>query len=330
MGSKSDWETLQSAADTLQRLGVAVRDSRRLGASHAGPAVRIRRHRARARPRSHHRRRRRRRASAGHDGGEDLAAGARRARAVEGAQRLDSLLSIVQMPAGIPVGTLAIGAAGATNAALLAASILANKYDDVRTALDQFRAEQTASVLAQPRSQPTRRTIMRIGIIGAGQLGRMLALAGYPLGLRFVFLDQSADAPGAQVGTHRHRRIRRPQQARGAGARSRRGHVRRRERAGRGGRRRSPQRNRFLPPVAALGASQDRLHEKTLFRQLKIPTPPFAPVDSLADLRGSGREDRHCRACSRRGDSATTAAASTRSASRRTSRPPGKRSARCR
>ena len=41
---------------------------------------------------------------------------------------------------------------------------------------------------------------MRIGVIGAGQLGRMLALAGYPLGLRFVFLDQSADAPGAQVG----------------------------------------------------------------------------------------------------------------------------------
>jgi 5-(carboxyamino)imidazole ribonucleotide synthase len=41
---------------------------------------------------------------------------------------------------------------------------------------------------------------MKIGIIGAGQLGRMLALAGYPLGLRFVFLDQSSDAPGGQVG----------------------------------------------------------------------------------------------------------------------------------
>jgi 5-(carboxyamino)imidazole ribonucleotide mutase len=63
---------------------------------------------------------------------------------------IDSLLSIAQMPAGIPVGTLAIGAAGATNAALLAASILANKYDAVREALDRYRAEQTASVLAQP------------------------------------------------------------------------------------------------------------------------------------------------------------------------------------
>jgi 5-(carboxyamino)imidazole ribonucleotide mutase len=63
---------------------------------------------------------------------------------------LDSLLSIVQMPAGIPVGTLAIGVAGATNAALLAASILANKYDNVRTAVDRFRSEQTSGVLAQP------------------------------------------------------------------------------------------------------------------------------------------------------------------------------------
>jgi 5-(carboxyamino)imidazole ribonucleotide mutase len=63
---------------------------------------------------------------------------------------MDSLLSIVQMPAGIPVGTLAIGQAGATNAALLAASILANKYAPVRTALDQFRKDQTDGVLAHP------------------------------------------------------------------------------------------------------------------------------------------------------------------------------------
>ena len=59
----------------------------------------------------------------------------------------DSLLSIVQMPAGIPVGTLAIGKAGATNAALLAASILANSRPDLRAKLKQFRAEQTAKVL---------------------------------------------------------------------------------------------------------------------------------------------------------------------------------------
>lgn len=63
---------------------------------------------------------------------------------------MDSLLSIAQMPAGIPVGTLAIGRAGASNAALLAASILANKYPDVKEALKKFRQEQTDTVLAHP------------------------------------------------------------------------------------------------------------------------------------------------------------------------------------
>lgn len=127
---------------------------------------------------------------------------------------------------------------------------------------------------------------MRIGIIGAGQLGRMLALAGYPLGLRFVFLDQSEDAPGAQVGRiipgafddpDRLAELARevdvitfdvenvPVEAVTQIARER----------------------PFLPPVEALGASQDRLHEKTLFRTLKIPTPEFAPVDSLADLQAA-------------------------------------------
>jgi 5-(carboxyamino)imidazole ribonucleotide mutase len=61
---------------------------------------------------------------------------------------VDSLLSIVQMPAGIPVGTLAIGNAGATNAALLAAAILGNKYPEIRQRLDLFRKQQTDTVLA--------------------------------------------------------------------------------------------------------------------------------------------------------------------------------------
>jgi 5-(carboxyamino)imidazole ribonucleotide mutase len=60
---------------------------------------------------------------------------------------VDSLLSIVQMPAGIPVGTLAIGRAGAINAALLASSILANKYPAIRTKLLEYRAAQTKKVL---------------------------------------------------------------------------------------------------------------------------------------------------------------------------------------
>jgi len=60
---------------------------------------------------------------------------------------IDSLLSIVQMPAGIPVGTLAIGRAGAINGALLAAAILSNKYPEIRERLEVFRRRQTQSVL---------------------------------------------------------------------------------------------------------------------------------------------------------------------------------------
>jgi len=127
---------------------------------------------------------------------------------------------------------------------------------------------------------------MKIGIIGAGQLGRMLALAGYPLGLRFVFLDQSSDAPGGQVGriipgafddaaklseladevdvvTFDVENV--PVAAVEPIA----------------------AKKPFLPPVKALGASQDRLDEKTLFRQLKIPTPEFMAVDSIEDLRAA-------------------------------------------
>lgn len=63
---------------------------------------------------------------------------------------VDSLLSIVQMPAGVPVGTLAIGKAGAINAALLAAAILGLKYPGIRSALEQYRAAQTQRVLDYP------------------------------------------------------------------------------------------------------------------------------------------------------------------------------------
>src|SRR5688500_2956317 len=65
-------------------------------------------------------------------------------------QGIDSLLSIVQMPAGVPVGTLAIGKAGAINAALLAASIVGARRPESREALRAFRAEQTGAVLGQP------------------------------------------------------------------------------------------------------------------------------------------------------------------------------------
>jgi 5-(carboxyamino)imidazole ribonucleotide mutase len=64
---------------------------------------------------------------------------------------IDSLLSIVQMPGGVPVGTLAIGKAGALNAALLATAILGNKHPEFRAAYEEFRKQQTGAVLANPK-----------------------------------------------------------------------------------------------------------------------------------------------------------------------------------
>jgi 5-(carboxyamino)imidazole ribonucleotide mutase len=71
---------------------------------------------------------------------------------------LDSLLSIVQMPAGVPVATFAIGAAGASNAALFAAAILANKHPAIASALEAFRERQTAGVLGHPDPRAPSRT----------------------------------------------------------------------------------------------------------------------------------------------------------------------------
>ena len=150
MGSSSDWETMQVAAETLTRLGVGYEV--RVVSAHRTPDL-LFEYAAAARGR----------------GLEVLIAGAGGAAHLPGMTAaktilpvlgvpvqsktlsgLDSLLSIAQRPAGVPVGTLAIGTAGATNAALLAAAILANKYPAVATALERFRAAQTAAVLEQP------------------------------------------------------------------------------------------------------------------------------------------------------------------------------------
>ena len=195
---------------------------------------------------------------------------------------IDSLLSIVQMPAGVPVATLAIGGAGATNAALFAAAILANKHPAIAAALDAFRERQTAGVLAHPDPR-TPAALMSVGIVGAGQLGRMLALAGYPLGLRVPVPGSGARCPRRPGGAAAARRVQRPAAAR---ARSRARcevvtfdweNVPVDEPRGRRPRARA---RASAPPPAALATGQDRVAEKRLFERLGIPTTRWRAVDS--------------------------------------------------
>ncbi len=150
MGSSSDWETMQAAAETLAALGVP--HEVRIVSAHRTPDL-LFEYSAGARARGL------KAIIAGAGGAAHLPgmAAAKTSVPVLGVpiqskslNGLDSLLSIVQMPAGVPVATFAIGAAGAKNAALFAAAIIANESAAVRAALDAFRESQTATVLARP------------------------------------------------------------------------------------------------------------------------------------------------------------------------------------
>ncbi len=150
MGSRSDWETMQHAAETLDEL--AVRYERRVVSAHRTPDL-LFEYASTAAERGL------RVLIAGAGGAAHLPgmAAAKTTLPVlgvpvesKGLSGIDSLLSIVQMPAGIPVGTLAIGRAGAVNAALLAASILAVGDPAIGERLRLFRAAQTQAVLDGP------------------------------------------------------------------------------------------------------------------------------------------------------------------------------------
>jgi 5-(carboxyamino)imidazole ribonucleotide mutase len=150
MGSSSDWETMQAAADTLESLSIA--HEVRVISAHRTPDL-LFEYAASARER----------------GLKAIIAGAGGAAHLPGMTAakttvpvlgvpvltktlggIDSLLSIAQMPSGIPVATFAIGTAGARNAALFAVAIIANESAEVRLALDAFRTAQTAAVLNKP------------------------------------------------------------------------------------------------------------------------------------------------------------------------------------
>ena len=152
MGSQSDWDTMRHAAETLTALGVPFET--RIVSAHRTPQ-RLYGYAREARER----------------GLKVIVAGAGGAAHLPGMtasmtplpvigvpveskslKGMDSLLSIVQMPAGVPVGTVAIGRAGAVNAALLAAAIVALSDEQVAAALDKWRADQTAAVADTPTS----------------------------------------------------------------------------------------------------------------------------------------------------------------------------------
>jgi 5-(carboxyamino)imidazole ribonucleotide mutase len=146
MGSSSDWDTMKQACDVLDRFGVAY--EKKVVSAHRTPAQAIEfASGAEARGIEV--------IIAGAGGAAHLAGvvAAHAAMPVLGVPMtsalngLDSLLSTVQMPGGIPVGTLAIGKAGATNAGLLAVAILSNSRPDLRAKLHAFRQEQTEKVL---------------------------------------------------------------------------------------------------------------------------------------------------------------------------------------
>jgi 5-(carboxyamino)imidazole ribonucleotide synthase len=125
--------------------------------------------------------------------------------------------------------------------------------------------------------------VKTIGVVGAGQLGRMLALAGYRLGLKFLFLDKSADAPGGQIGDIILGEFSDPAKV---------GELASKvdlitydvENVPVEALARIPADKPFLPPRAALAAGQDRLAEKTLFNELKIPTTKFRALSTMAEL----------------------------------------------
>ena len=156
MGSKSDWETMRAAADVLAEFGVPHESQ--IVSAHRTPQ-RMADYAAEAEGR----------------GLEVIIAGAGGAAHLPGMvasqtvlpvlgvpvqskalSGMDSLLSIVQMPGGIPVGTLAIGKAGAINAALLAAAVLALADPAVAAALERWRAQQTAAIAEVPVDEPTK------------------------------------------------------------------------------------------------------------------------------------------------------------------------------
>ncbi len=289
MGSGSDWETMRPATEILDRLGVA--HEVRVVSAHRTPDLLFEYA-----------------SSAQQRGLEVIIAGAGGAAHLPGMTAskttlpvlgvpvqskalngMDSLLSIVQMPAGVPVATFAIGGSGATNAALFAASILA-----LRHARHRRGAEEVSRITDARRARITGSAPRTLAMTSRHHRGRPARPHAGPGGLsarsRLPLSRPLAGNAGRTGRADPGRLVRRTRRSSSS--------SRSTSMSSRSTGRTSPSRDsaRSLrarsvwPPPAALATSQDRLLEKQLFRKLRIPTTRLAAVDSREDLLRAGEE----------------------------------------
>ncbi len=280
MGSRRDWETMQHAVARLEQLGVPTRCE--VVSAHRTPDMLFAYAESAAG-------RGLRAIIAGAGGAAHLPGmlAAKTALPVLGVpvqgkalNGLDSLLSIVQMPAGIPVATFAIGAAGAANAGLFAA---AHPGAGRRAHRRGARRLPSRTDRGRARTAGPEDGVTTVGILGGGQLARMLALSGAPLGLRFLVLDSVPDACAAQFAPSLQADYR-DQDALAAFAAQVDVATFDFENVPAESARWLADRIPVFPSPRALAVAQDRLAEKTLFRELGIGVPGFADIASRNDL----------------------------------------------
>ena len=283
MGSQSDWPTMKEAATLLEELGIsyetkivsAHRTPDRLwayGKEAAGRGLQV--------------------IIAGAGGAAHLpgmmASKTRvpvigvpvQTRALSG---VDSLYSIVQMPKGFPVATMAIGAAGAANAGLMAAGILALQDADLATRLDAWRDALPPFRMNHKMTSPLAPG-STIGILGGGQLGRMLSVAAARLGYKTCIYEPGGDCPASHVANHHFQKDYDDVEALRAFADAVDVITYEFENIPTSALDILEEHRPIHPNREALRVSQDRLTEKTFLQDLGLKTAPFANVTDAASM----------------------------------------------
>ena len=292
MGSRSDWPTLKAAASILDKLKVPYET--RVVSAHRTPK-RLYSYANTARKR----------------GLKVIIAGAGGAAHLPGMtasmtelpvlgvpieshtlKGLDSLLSINQMPAGVPVGTLAIGEAGATNAGLLAAQILALGDKKLAARVAAFRAAQTDAIAEAVEDDGVRRRFLPArpsAFLGGGQLGRMLAVAASRLGLKSHIYSDEPGAPAFEVAASSTVGSYDDEDALARFAASVDVVTCEFENVPAATLEACSRVKPVFPGAKSFAVAQDRLAEKDFISRLGIEVAPYAAIDSLDQLNAAAR-----------------------------------------